>query len=50
MKSFLKIDSDYEFKFRHFICINSTFNILKLLESSDRQKNAHKCAYKSTQW
>lgn len=33
MKSFLKIDSGYEFKFRHFICINTTFKILKLLES-----------------
>lgn len=51
MKSFLKIDSGYEFKFRHFICINSTFKILKLLESSlIDKKNAHKCAYRSTQW
>lgn len=41
MKSFLKIDSEYEFKFRHFICINTTFKILKLLESSLIDKKMH---------
>lgn len=50
MKSFLKIDSDYEFKFRHFICINSTFNILKLLESSEADKKMHINVPIKAQW